>query len=241
MGIDIGTSIRRLQVEPRALLLHLCLPLPRQRVLALAARPADALVHPAQLERAPRLFKKLGTRQLGLILSHFCVSGVIRFSLSRSVHCPWVLVGRVLVLFAWGSVRNVYDVAPAHMFASHSRLPGGSGPILGTRLAVDKVGGGLATYAPVHLFVVRVLVRGVLHDRQAPLRGRESGEIDGWCSAARGRRSLAVWGCTYAEFLQTDSYPFHALQFFPVGCLDALFCLSLISESVQPIMSANYF
>lgn len=72
--------------------------------------------------------------------------------------------------------------------------PVGQGPILGTRLAVDKVGGGLATYAPVHLFVVRVLVRGVLHDRQAPLRGRESGEEDGWCSAARGRRSLGCMG-----------------------------------------------
>lgn len=38
--------------------------------------------------------------------------------------------------------------------------------------------------------------------------------------------------CTYAEFLQTDSYSFYALQFFAVCCLDALFCLSLISESI---------
>lgn len=51
-GIDFNDV---LQVEPRPLLLHLCLPLPRERVLALAARPADALVDPAQLEGAPRL------------------------------------------------------------------------------------------------------------------------------------------------------------------------------------------
>ena len=50
-----GIDIDGLQVEPRPLFLHLCLPLPRQRVLALAARPADALVDPAQLEGAPRL------------------------------------------------------------------------------------------------------------------------------------------------------------------------------------------
>lgn len=47
--------------------------------------------------------------------------------------------------------------------------------------------------------------------------------------------------CTYAEFLQTDSYLFDALQFFAVRCLDALFCLPLVSESVQPIMSAFVF
>lgn len=47
--------------------------------------------------------------------------------------------------------------------------------------------------------------------------------------------------CTYAEFLQADSDPFHALQFFAVCCLDALFCLSLISESVQPVTSAIFF
>lgn len=50
-----NVCLSTLQVEPRPLLLHLGLPLPRQRVLALAARPADALVNPAQLECAPRL------------------------------------------------------------------------------------------------------------------------------------------------------------------------------------------
>lgn len=51
---------------------------------------------------------------------------------------------------------------------------------------------------------------------------------------------MVVVVCTYAEFLQTDSYLFDALQFFPVCCLDALFCLPLVSESVQPIMSAFF-
>lgn len=36
---------------------------------------------------------------------------------------------------------------------------------------------------------------------------------------------------TYSELLQTDPDSFDAMQFFPVGCLDALFCLPLISES----------
>lgn len=47
----ICISLTRLQIKPRAHLLHLGLPLPLHRVLALAARPADALVDPAQLER----------------------------------------------------------------------------------------------------------------------------------------------------------------------------------------------
>ena len=136
-------------------------------------------------------------------------------------------------------MRNVYDVAPSpHVCISQPSTRWAKGLYWVHDWTVDKVGGGLATYAPVHLFVVRVLVRGVLHDRQAPLRGRESGEIDGWCSAARGRRSLVVWGCTYTEFLQTDSHSFYALQFFAVCCLDALFCLSLISESVEPVILA---
>lgn len=45
----------RLQVEPCPLLLHLGLPLPTQRVLALTAGPSHTLVDPPQLERAPRL------------------------------------------------------------------------------------------------------------------------------------------------------------------------------------------
>ena len=40
--------------------------------------------------------------------------------------------------------------------------------------------------------------------------------------------------CTYAEFLQTDSYPFDAVQFFPVSCLDAFLRLPLVSESARP-------
>lgn len=47
--------------------------------------------------------------------------------------------------------------------------------------------------------------------------------------------------CTYAEFLQTDPNLFDAVQFFPVRCLDALFCLLLIPESAQPLVSALYF
>lgn len=45
--------------------------------------------------------------------------------------------------------------------------------------------------------------------------------------------------CTYTEFLQADSYPFHALQFLAVCCLDALFCLPPVPESVQSFMSVG--
>lgn len=60
------------------------------------------------------------------------------------------------------------------------------------------------------------------------------------CGSSGVRVRVYMYVCTYAEFLQTDSNPFHALQFFAVSCLDALFCLPLIPESVQPVMLAVF-
>lgn len=45
-------------------------------------------------------------------------------------------------------------------------------------------------------------------------------------------------GCTYAEFLQAYSYPFDTVEFFSVGCLDALLCLPSVSESFRSFMLA---
>lgn len=90
------------------------------------------------------------------------------------------------------------------------------------------------------MFVVRVLcVECCMIDRRYEGKGKWGGRW-WWLFCGKGEAEFGyLWFvCTYAEFLQTDSYLFDALQFFPVRCLDALFCLPLVSESVQQIMSA---
>lgn len=120
--------------------------------------------------------------------------------------------------------------------------PVGQGPILGTRLAVDKVGGGLATCAPVHLFVVRVLVRGVLHDRQAPVEGKgkwgdrwvvfcSKGEAEFWLYGV----ALTPSSCrpTLIPSTPCSSFPSAAWTLFSVSLLSRNLCSRLCQHMIQ--------